>query len=55
MEKKTPEQGKKALWTRDFTIFTVGSVVSILGTTLSSFAMDLMVLDHTGSTLLFAI
>ncbi|MBQ1619825.1 MAG: MFS transporter [Oscillospiraceae bacterium] len=55
MEKKTPEQGKKALWTRDFTIITVGSVVSMLGTTLSSFAMDLMVLDHTGSTLLFAI
>ena len=31
------------LWTRDFTILTLGSVVSMLGSTLSSFAMDLMV------------
>ena len=43
------------LWTRDFTILTLGSVVSMLGSTLSSFAMDLMVLDATGSTGLFAL
>ncbi len=55
MEENTPKEVKNPLWTRDFTIITVGSVVSMLGTTLSTFAMDLMVLDHTGSTLLFAI
>ena len=43
------------LWTKDFTIITVGSVISMLGSTLSSFAMSLMVLDYTGSTLLFAV
>ena len=43
------------LWTRDFTIITVGSVVSMFGNALAYFAMDLMVLDITGSTLMFAI
>lgn len=46
---------RNSLWTRDFTIITVGSVVSMLGSTLSSFAMSLMVLDYTGSTALFAL
>ena len=43
------------LWTRDFTIITLGSVVSMLGNALSGFAMSLMVLDISGSTLLYAI
>ena len=43
------------LWTRDFTIITLGSVVSMVGSTLSGFAMSIMVLDYTGSTLLYAI
>ena len=55
MDADKPAQGKNPLWTRDFTIITLGSVVSMLGATLSSFAMDLMVLDYTGSTLLFAV
>ena len=55
MEKITPTQKPGTLWTRDFTIITVGSVVSMLGNALSGFAMDLMVLDYTGSTLLFAV
>lgn len=43
------------LWTRDFTIITVGSVISMFGNALASFAMDLMVLDITGSTPMFAL
>ena len=43
------------LWTRDFTILTAGSVVSMFGNALAYFAMDLMVLDITGSTLMFAV
>lgn len=43
------------LWTRDFTIITVGSVVSLLGGVLSSFAISIMVLDYTGSTFLYAL
>ena len=33
------------LWTRDFTILTVGSVVSMFGNAMTGFAMSLMVLD----------
>ena len=50
-EKKTGSP----LWTRDFTIITLGSVVSMLGNSLSGFAMSLMVLDISQSTLLYAI
>ncbi|MBQ5952325.1 MAG: MFS transporter [Lachnospiraceae bacterium] len=51
---KTPQPGNR-LWTRDFTIITLGSVVSMLGNSMSFFAMNLMVLDYTGSTLLYAV
>lgn len=43
------------LWTRDFTIITLGSVVSMMGNAMSGFAMSLLVLDYTGSNLLYAI
>ncbi len=49
------QQQKNPLWTRDFTIITLGTVVSMLGSALSWFALDLMVLDTTGSTFLFAV
>ncbi len=55
MEDKDPPLSRNPLWTRDFTILTVGTVVSMLGSALTTFAMDLMVLDYTGSTLLFAV
>lgn len=51
MTKKT----KNPLWTRDFTILTLGSVVSMLGSTLSWFAISIMVLDYTGSTFLYVL
>lgn len=47
---KTP-----SLWTRDFTIITLGSVVSMFGNSMSGFAMSLMVLDISGSTLLYSV
>ncbi len=43
------------LWTRDFTIITIGSVISMLGNSLVGFAMSLMVLDYTNSPMLYAI
>ena len=43
------------LWTRDFTIITLGSVISMLGNSMSGFALSLLVLDYTGSNLLYAI
>ena len=44
MRRQSSAPAQNTLWTRDFTILTLGSVVSMLGSTLSSFAMDLMVL-----------
>ena len=43
------------LWTRDFTILTAGSVVSIFGNTLSGFAINLIVLDYSNSIFLFVL
>ena len=43
------------LWTRDFTIITLGTVVSMLGSSLTGFAISLLVLDYTGSTFLYAL
>ena len=45
----------KPLWTRDFTILTLGSVVSMFGNVMSGFAMSLLVLDYTASTFLYAV
>lgn len=55
MRTVTKASERQPLWTRDFTIITVGSVISMLGSTLSGFAMSLMVLDYTESTFLFAV
>lgn len=52
MEPKRPSQG---LWTWDFTIITVGSVISLIGGVLSNFGMSIMVLDYTGSVFLYAL
>jgi len=43
------------LWTKDFTIITLGTVVSMLGNAVSNFALGLLVYDNTESTLLFAL
>ncbi len=43
------------LWTRDFTIITIGSMISLLGNMLSGFAVSLMVLDKTESTFLYVL
>ncbi len=48
-------QTPNPLWTKDFTIITLGSVVSMLGNSMSGFAMSLMVLDISESTMLYAI
>ena len=49
------EKNQNPLWTRDFTIITLGSVVSMIGNSLSGFAMSLMVLDYTSSALFYSI
>jgi MFS transporter, DHA3 family, macrolide efflux protein len=41
---------KPGLWTKDFTIITLGTVISAVGGAAVSFAMSLIVFDNTGST-----
>lgn len=43
------------LWTKNFTLITLGTVVSMLGNSIASFALGLLVLDYTGSTFLYAL
>lgn len=46
---------EKKLWTKNFTIITVGSVISMIGNSLAGFATGLLVLDYTESTFLYAL
>ena len=46
---------KRPLWTRDFIIITLGTVVSTFGNAVSGFAIGLLVLDYTESVLLYAL
>ena len=50
-----PNQPSQGLWTWDFTIITVGSIISLIGGVLSGFGMSIMVLDYTGSVFLYAL
>ncbi len=43
------------LWTKDFTIITAGSIVSLLGNALIGFALSLFVLDYMESTFYYAV
>ena len=46
---------ENVLWTKNFTLITLGTVISILGNSLAGFALGLLVLDYTGSTFLYAL
>ncbi len=48
-------RGRNPLWTKNFTIITVGTVVSMIGTAIAGFATGLLILDYTESVFLFAI
>lgn len=49
------EKPLQKLWTYDFTVITIGSLISMVGGTLSGFAISLLVLDYTGSTFLYTL
>ena len=55
MNNKTLTKNSNKLWTRDFTIITIGSIISMLGNAVSGFAIGLVVLDYTNSTFLYAL
>jgi len=43
------------LWTRDFSILSLGSIISIFGNALAGFTINLLVLDHSDSIFLFVL
>jgi len=43
----------KKLWTRDFTILSFGTIVSVFGNSLAGFSINLLVLDYSNSVFLF--
>jgi len=43
------------LWTRDFSILSLGSIISIFGNALAGFTISLLVLDHSNSVFLFVL
>lgn len=49
------QKASNPLWTRDFTIITLGSIISMFGNALAGFAVSLLVLDYTKSSLFYAI
>ena len=46
---------KKTLWTKNFTIITLGTVISAIGGVAMGFALSFVVFDNTGSTLMMAL
>lgn len=52
---KTTKLSGTSLWTKDFTIITLGSVVSLLGNAMAGFAISLFVLDYTDTPFLYAL
>ena len=44
-----------SLWTRDFTIITLGSVISMFGNAMAGFAVSLFVLDYTNTPVYYAL
>lgn len=46
---------KQTLWTKNFTIITLGTIISAIGGTAMSFAMSFVVFDNSQSTLLAGI
>lgn len=48
-------QENKRLWNKNFSIVTIGSVISMLGNAVSGFAIGLLILDYTNSVFLYSL
>ncbi|NBK98377.1 MAG: MFS transporter [Erysipelotrichia bacterium] len=46
---------KQTLWTKNFTIITIGTIISMFGSSVSNFAIGLLILDKTNSTFLYSL
>lgn len=54
MKTKIKEKAPR-LWSKNFTILTLGSFVSMLGNSVSGYIISLMIFDMTGSVFLFSV
>lgn len=43
------------LWTKNFSIITIGTIISMMGNAVSNFALGLVVFNNTSSTLLYSL
>lgn len=55
VDEKSTDENSGSIWNRNFTILTLGTVVSLSGASLVGFASSLYVYDETGSPFLFAL
>ena len=46
---------KKKLWTRNYTLFIIATIMGSVGAVASGFALSFLVFDETGSTLAAAL
>ena len=46
---------KQKLWTRDYTMFIIATIMGSVGAVASGFALSFLVFDETGSTLASAL
>lgn len=46
---------KQKLWTKNFSIITIGTIISMMGNAVSNFALGLVVYNNTNSTLLYSL
>lgn len=53
--KSTAKTKAPKLWSKNFTILTLGSFVSMLGNSVSGYIISLMIFDMTGSVFLFSV
>lgn len=50
-----PETDNNPLWTKNFILITIGTIISRIGNSVAGFATGLLILDYTESTFLYAL
>lgn len=54
-DRKKSQEEKNPLWTKNFVLITIGTIISRIGNSIAGFAMGLLILDYTESTFLYAL
>lgn len=54
-DRKKSQEEKNPLWTKNFVLITIGTIISRIGNSIAGFATGLLILDYTESTFLYAL